>query len=183
MKEIPRGEQPDPSALLARGGSNLQDLFIVVVLLCARGWLSLLTAVDRRSGYWSVTSTESTRSDVIALLFRMSFSKITRSLLVIGCVLSALCVLLAHSQPASPASSNKDSTSLQHPPDPESLPPDTFRKLAQALYHRGDKEENRLQRKFFYNSSVTCNDGSVAGYYIRRNYQSKKWIVFLEGML
>ena len=63
----------------------------------------------------------------------------------------------------------------------EELPPDTFRKLAQALYQRGDKAENRLQRKFFYNDNVTCNDGSVAGFYIRRNYKSKKWVIFLEG--
>ena len=64
----------------------------------------------------------------------------------------------------------------------ESLPPDTFRQLAQALYNRDDKETHRLERKFLYNTSVTCNDGSRAGYYIRRNYQSKRWIVFLEGV-
>ena len=63
----------------------------------------------------------------------------------------------------------------------DALPPDTFRKLAQALYQRGDKAENRMHRKFFYNTNITCNDGSSAGYYIRRNYQSKRWIVFLEG--
>ena len=79
--------------------------------------------------------------------------------------------------------SQEDALSISFPqsPDPESLPPDTFRKLAQALYQRGDKAENRLSRKFFYNHEVTCNDGTSAGYYIRRNYQSKKWIVFLEG--
>ncbi len=63
----------------------------------------------------------------------------------------------------------------------DSLPPDTFRKLAQALYQRGDKTANRMQRKFFYNETVTCNDGSVAGFYLRRNYNSKRWIIFLEG--
>ena len=63
----------------------------------------------------------------------------------------------------------------------DSLPPDTFRKLAQALYQRGEKAENRLQRKFFYNDTVMCNDRSTAGYYIRRNFKSKKWIIFLEG--
>eukprot|EP00093_Oithona_nana_P001165 01165.XXX_2852_1571_1 [CDS] Oithona nana genome sequencing. len=65
--------------------------------------------------------------------------------------------------------------------NPQSLPPDTFRQLAQALKNRDDKETHRLERKFLYNTSVTCNDGSRAGYYIRRNYQSKRWIVFLEG--
>ena len=79
------------------------------------------------------------------------------------------------------SSESELSISFPQPPDPESLPPDTFRKLAQALYQRGDKAENRLSRKFFYNHEVVCNDGTSAGYYIRRNYNSKRWIVFLEG--
>ena len=82
---------------------------------------------------------------------------------------------------SSVSSSDALSISFPQPPDPESLPPDTFRKLAQALYQRGDKAENRLSRKFFYNNEITCNDGTSAGYYIRRNYNSKRWIVFLEG--
>jgi len=97
-----------------------------------------------------------------------------RTLLVILTVVSGLCAVAVHTHPAGSKGSVKA-------PDPESLPPDTFRKLAQALYQRGDKAENRLQRKFFYNGNVTCNDGSVAGYYIRRNYNSKRWIIFLEG--
>ena len=28
---------------------------------------------------------------------------------------------------------------------------------------------------------MTCNDGSAAGYYIRRNAESRVWIVYLEG--
>ena len=100
-----------------------------------------------------------------------------RSILVTLVLLSALCAVIVHTHPAGP----KSQGSAVKSPDPESLPPDTFRKLAQALYQRGDKAENRLQRKFFYNGNVTCNDGSVAGYYIRRNYNSKRWIIFLEG--
>ena len=96
-----------------------------------------------------------------------------RSLLVIVVVVAVVCAVVVHTHPAGAKSIKA--------PDPESLPPDTFRKLAQALYQRGDKAENRLQRKFFYNGNVTCNDGSVAGYYIRRNYNSKRWIVFLDG--
>ena len=99
------------------------------------------------------------------------------SALVIVLVLAALSAVIVHTHPTS-ASNSGDSIKA---PDPESLPPDTFRKLAQALYQRGDKAENRLQRKFFYNGNITCNDGSVAGYYIRRNYNSKRWIIFLEG--
>jgi hypothetical protein len=99
-----------------------------------------------------------------------------RSLLVIVVLIAGLCAVLVHTHPAAA----KTGGSVKAP-DPESLPPDTFRKLAQALYQRGDKAENRLQRKFFYNGNITCNDGSVAGYYIRRNYNSKRWIIFLEG--
>jgi hypothetical protein len=87
---------------------------------------------------------------------------------VLGCVLA----VVVHTHPTG---------SKTKSPEVESLPPDTFRKLAQALYQRGDKAENRLQRKFFYNDNITCNDGTVAGYYIRRNYTSKRWIIFLEG--
>jgi len=63
----------------------------------------------------------------------------------------------------------------------DSLPEDTFRKLAAVLYKRGDKAENRLTRKYLYNSNVTCNDGTSAGYYIRRNSESRRWVIFLEG--
>ena len=98
-------------------------------------------------------------------------------ILVIACVLA--CVLIVvHSYPASPENTHKYANYHQIQPDPESLPPDTFRKLAQALYQG---KANRLQRIFFQNSSITCNDGSVAGYYIRRNYSSQRWIIYLEG--
>lgn len=29
--------------------------------------------------------------------------------------------------------------------------------------------------------NVTCNDGTKAGYYIRQNYNSQRWLIFLEG--
>ncbi|XP_054734852.1 palmitoleoyl-protein carboxylesterase NOTUM [Anastrepha obliqua] len=43
--------------------------------------------------------------------------------------------------------------------------------------------ENRraLKLVFLNNASVVCNDGSRAGFYLRKNPSSKKWIVFLEG--
>ena len=64
----------------------------------------------------------------------------------------------------------------------EFLPEDTFRKLAAVLYRRGDKEENRLKRKYLFNRNVTCNDGSSAGYYIRRqSSETRRWVIYLEG--
>ena len=109
------------------------------------------------------------------------------SILVTVCLLGAFCTLLARGHPtsSSAAATDPSSSSASASASPgsrsEGLPPDTFRKLAQALYDRGDKAANRLQRKFFYNDNVTCNDGSVAGYYMRRNYKSQRWIIFLEG--
>ncbi|XP_067647325.1 palmitoleoyl-protein carboxylesterase NOTUM [Eurosta solidaginis] len=43
--------------------------------------------------------------------------------------------------------------------------------------------ENRraLKLAFLNNATVVCNDGSRAGFYLRKNPNSKKWIVFLEG--
>ncbi|RWS16397.1 protein notum-like protein [Dinothrombium tinctorium] len=38
-----------------------------------------------------------------------------------------------------------------------------------------------LRRVMLRNTSVTCNDGTTAGYYIRQSHGSKRWIVFLEG--
>ena len=117
-----------------------------------------------------------------------------RSLLFSLCLICTLFAIFARGQPinddsnddndsrsSSSSSISDQATVAVDSSDLDSLPPDTFRKLAQALYQRGDKAENRLQRKFFYNDNVTCNDGSVAGFYIRRNYQSKRWIIFLEG--
>ena len=103
-----------------------------------------------------------------------------KSYFVMGVLLTGL-TLCAVATAASINSQDKKDIVDFYTTEEAALPPDTFRKLAQALYQRGDKAENRMHRKFFYNSNVTCNDGSVAGYYIRRNYHSKRWIVFLEG--
>lgn len=42
-------------------------------------------------------------------------------------------------------------------------------------------KEAFLKRQMLKNTSVTCNDGTTAGYYLRRSPGSKKWIIFLEG--
>lgn len=38
-----------------------------------------------------------------------------------------------------------------------------------------------LKRVFISNRTITCNDGSQAGFYLRKSTVSKKWVVFLEG--
>ena len=42
-----------------------------------------------------------------------------------------------------------------------------------------DKLDLHLRR--FQNSHITCNDGTTAGYYIKRSYESNNWILYLEG--
>lgn len=38
-----------------------------------------------------------------------------------------------------------------------------------------------LKRALLSNRSIVCNDGSQMSFYLRKNPNSKKWIVFLEG--
>lgn len=42
-------------------------------------------------------------------------------------------------------------------------------------------DSRALKRVFLSNRNVTCNDGSQAGYYLRRSTKSKRWVVFFEG--
>ncbi|XP_046847852.1 palmitoleoyl-protein carboxylesterase NOTUM-like isoform X2 [Xenia sp. Carnegie-2017] len=43
------------------------------------------------------------------------------------------------------------------------------------------QKDHHLHMMRFQNADITCNDGSTAGYYIKRSYQSKNWIIYLEG--
>ncbi|PVD28602.1 hypothetical protein C0Q70_11195 [Pomacea canaliculata] len=45
----------------------------------------------------------------------------------------------------------------------------------------GETDMALMRRKRLRHPSITCNDGSSAGYYIRKSRGSSKWIVFLEG--
>lgn len=38
-----------------------------------------------------------------------------------------------------------------------------------------------LKKVFLSNRSITCNDGSQAGFYLRKSQGSSRWIIFLEG--
>ena len=132
----------------------------------------------------------------------MSQPKMRSFLVSVFLVLATLCTFLARAHPAKssqtkPGHETSTAAASSGSSGSESLPPDTFRKLAQALYQadRGTldldgqedrtghfrRQSKRLSRKFLYNGNVTCNDGSAAGFYVRRNYQSKRWVVFLEG--
>ncbi|CAN8017601.1 unnamed protein product [Ixodes persulcatus] len=43
------------------------------------------------------------------------------------------------------------------------------------------RADKRLRKVLLTNKTVACNDGSPAGYYIRKWHGSRRWIIFLEG--
>ncbi|XP_022911486.1 palmitoleoyl-protein carboxylesterase NOTUM [Onthophagus taurus] len=47
--------------------------------------------------------------------------------------------------------------------------------------NRTQNEAKALKKVYLSNRTITCNDGSQSGFYLRRSHLSKKWIVFLEG--
>ncbi|XP_036443174.1 inactive palmitoleoyl-protein carboxylesterase notum1b [Colossoma macropomum] len=54
--------------------------------------------------------------------------------------------------------------------------------LAQSLYPCSTRRlDQDMKLRFLDNSTVTCNDGSSAGYYIKESKGSRRWLVFLEG--
>uniref|UniRef100_A0A8C5GX65 Palmitoleoyl-protein carboxylesterase notum1a-like n=1 Tax=Gouania willdenowi TaxID=441366 RepID=A0A8C5GX65_GOUWI len=54
--------------------------------------------------------------------------------------------------------------------------------LAQSLYPcSAQKLDHDMKLNFLRNTSVTCNDGSPAGYYLKESRGSRRWLIFLEG--
>ncbi|XP_066583261.1 palmitoleoyl-protein carboxylesterase NOTUM [Prorops nasuta] len=61
------------------------------------------------------------------------------------------------------------------------MPSNTIQKLIKILEKYGLEEQRGLKKVYLSNRSITCNDGSQAGFYLRKSHGSKRWIVFLEG--
>ncbi|XP_050515661.1 palmitoleoyl-protein carboxylesterase NOTUM [Diabrotica virgifera virgifera] len=59
----------------------------------------------------------------------------------------------------------------------------TIQRFDHSSDHNGthENEVKALKKVFLSNRSITCNDGSQAGFYLRRSHSSTKWIIFLEG--
>ncbi|XP_036924539.1 palmitoleoyl-protein carboxylesterase NOTUM [Sturnira hondurensis] len=54
--------------------------------------------------------------------------------------------------------------------------------LAQSLYPCSAQQlDEELRLHLLLNTSVTCNDGSPAGYYLKESKGSRRWLLFLEG--
>ena len=62
--------------------------------------------------------------------------------------------------------------------------PDILRQhLKQALSKCNSREPPPTHKVLLKDNKAgaVCNDGSAAGYFIRKSYGSKRWVVFLEG--
>ncbi|KAM9296446.1 palmitoleoyl-protein carboxylesterase NOTUM [Gastrophryne carolinensis] len=57
-----------------------------------------------------------------------------------------------------------------------------IKNLAQSLYPcSAQRLDEEMKLHILQNQSVTCNDGSPAGYYLKESKGSRRWLVFLEG--
>ncbi|XP_072339742.1 palmitoleoyl-protein carboxylesterase notum1a [Scyliorhinus torazame] len=57
-----------------------------------------------------------------------------------------------------------------------------IKSLAQSLYPcSAQKLNDDMRLHFLANSSVTCNDGTPAGFYMKESRGSRRWLIFLEG--
>ncbi|XP_026671001.1 palmitoleoyl-protein carboxylesterase NOTUM [Ceratina calcarata] len=57
----------------------------------------------------------------------------------------------------------------------------TVNKLVKVLEKYGLEEQRSLKKVYLSNRSITCNDGSQAGFYLRKSHGSQRWIIYLEG--
>jgi hypothetical protein len=143
----------------------------------------------------SSSSATATIMDVLPLVF----------LLVMGIVISSTCSKYSSSSASSSHSSSSSSSSLLESQSQQKLVQElVIDSSAQHKWnsspvivdnddsHQSDSSFSHsfpstytsfsyLRREMLSNTSVTCNDGTVAGYYIRPSFGSRRWIVFLEG--
>ncbi|GIY51203.1 palmitoleoyl-protein carboxylesterase NOTUM [Caerostris darwini] len=56
-----------------------------------------------------------------------------------------------------------------------------IRQLLKELHECRSSKAPAMRKVMLANRTVTCNDGSPAGYYIRESRSSKRWIIYLEG--
>ncbi|XP_070569115.1 palmitoleoyl-protein carboxylesterase notum1-like isoform X2 [Ptychodera flava] len=96
--------------------------------------------------------------------------------------LTALLISMTSSMSANHrGSSNEYVLDLKMMDDPEKVMTQ-IKYLATALHGCGfEAELPTMTLKYLQNTSVTCNDGSPAGYYLRKSFGSKRWLIFLEG--
>ncbi|PBC34946.1 Protein notum [Apis cerana cerana] len=110
----------------------------------------------------------------IASRFQVSSREVkVADLIVISVCLTALVLTIAaEERPRNTVSVSSGTASIQS---------NTIQKLIKILEKYGLEEQRGLKRVYLSNRSITCNDGSQAGFYLRKSHGSRRWIIFLEG--
>lgn len=75
--------------------------------------------------------------------------------------------------------SNSRSTNNSHPR--ALIESNSIQRHYENTSGRSVSDSRALKRVFLSNRTVTCNDGSQAGFYLRKSSKSKRWVVFFEG--
>lgn len=75
--------------------------------------------------------------------------------------------------------SNSRSTNISHPR--ALIESNSIQRHYENTSGRSVSDSKALKRVFLSNRTVTCNDGSQAGFYLRKSSKSKRWVVFFEG--
>ncbi|KAK1127267.1 hypothetical protein K0M31_003811 [Melipona bicolor] len=88
------------------------------------------------------------------------------------CLMVLASTMAAGEKPTNTVSVSSGTTAIQG---------NTIQKLIKILEKYGLEEQRGLKRVYLSNRSITCNDGSQAGFYLRKSHGSKRWIIFLEG--
>ncbi|MBN3303876.1 carboxylesterase notum2 [Amia ocellicauda] len=73
---------------------------------------------------------------------------------------------------------NDEESALQEHSKEQGLP--NAKPLQNPALHL-HKSSDDMKLHFLKNTQVTCNDGTNAGFYLRENKGSKRWMIFLEG--
>ncbi|KAI4485879.1 hypothetical protein M0804_006368 [Polistes exclamans] len=144
-----------------------------------RGWCVLATAntscvSGSRNGNETLVShhhhhqhpDDETRCERRSTTYGQRISKISVFLAVL------ILTIVAEDRPTNTVSVSSSSPGLQS---------NTLQKLIKILEKYGLEEQRGLKRVYLSNRSITCNDGSQAGFYLRKSHGSKRWIIFLEG--
>ena len=88
------------------------------------------------------------------------------------CLTALVLTIAAEERPRNTVSVSSGTASIQS---------NTIQKLIKILEKYGLEEQRGLKRVYLSNRSITCNDGSQAGFYLRKSHGSRRWIIFLEG--
>lgn len=102
--------------------------------------------------------------------------EILRVLQIMPYLAALILTILAEEKPTNTVSVS--SVSLGSPTEYQS---NTIRKVMSYLGKYGLDDQRALKRVYLSNRSITCNDGSQAGFYLRKSHGSRRWIIYLEG--